>query len=116
MLGFQSSSQVRTLVVKENIMVAQVLEIHVDPESETGKQLAEAGERPVRLVSGARKFRLVSDEDVAAREDPFANYNPERAAAAWRASFGVWKGMDTESLKAELKEQRGQDSIGRPGQ
>lgn len=105
-------------------MVAQPIEIEIDPESETGKLLAQADERPLRLVSAGQRFRIESDaeeagdqatEDAASPDDLFAGIDRERAAAVWRASFGVWKDMDTEALKAELKEQRRQDSIGRPG-
>ena len=109
-------------------MVAQPLEIHIDPESETGRQLAEAKGRPIRLVVGdGARYRVEPDTDEGVRSggrlarldaddlnDPFGDYDAERAAAVWRASFGVWKGMDIEALKAELREQRGQDSPGRP--
>ncbi len=105
-------------------MVAQPLEIHVDPESETGKLLEQAGERPLRLVSGGREYRVEAvpgkgersmDGQGAERKDPFANSDLERSAAAWRATFGILKGIDIEALKADLKEQRGQDTPGRPG-
>lgn len=106
-------------------MVAQPLEIHVDPESETGKLLAQAKVRPLRLVSGGESYRVEADvgeeepsgvEAATEREDPFANYDPERAAAAWRAfaEANVFEGVDTEALKAELREMRGQDTPGRP--
>lgn len=102
------------------------MEIHVDPESETGKLLAQARERPLRLVSGGASYRVEAVagqeeppvvEAVAEREDPFANYDPERAKAAWRAfaEAKVFEGVDTEALKAELREMRGQDTPGRPG-
>jgi len=98
-------------------MAAQPLEIHVDPESETGKLLAQARERSIHIVSDGRRFRLVPEESTADDVDPFAGYDPERAAAAWRAlaDANIFEGVDTEVLKAELREMRGQDSIGRPG-
>ena len=109
-------------------MVAQPLEIqeiHVDPESETGRLLAQARERPLRLVSGGKQYLLEAEADhpaeanvePAGREDPFTNYDPERARAAWRAfvEANVFEGVDTEALKAELREMRGQDTPGRPG-
>ena len=103
---------------------AQVVEIEIDPESEAGKKLAAAGDRKIVLVSGGHRFPVVSesaegpDASEATRPEavvPVESHDPERAAAAWRASFGVWRGMDLETLKAELREQRGQDSVGRPG-
>jgi len=107
-------------------MVAQPQEIYIDPESETGRQLREAKGRPIRLVSGGEQYRVEAigggDEPPAAdavpeREDPFANYDPERARAAWMAlaEANIFEGVDTEALKAELLEMRGQDTPGRPG-
>jgi len=107
-------------------MVAQRTEIHVDPESEVGKLLAQARERPLWLVSGGIRFRVEPDvaeapgpveSDSNEPEDPFANYDPERAKAAWRAlaDANIFEGVDTEALKAELREMRGQDTPGRPG-
>ena len=107
-------------------MVAQLVEIHVDPESETGKLLAQANERPLRVIVGGQAYRvetLASDADApesdvpTERDDPFANYDPEQAKAAWRsfAEARVFEGVDTEALKAELREMRGQDTPGRPG-
>lgn len=97
-------------------MVAQPIEIEIDPESETGRLLALARRRPVHLTSGSEKFHLVHDEGDAVREDPFANYDPERAVAALRtlANANIFEGIDIEELKRDLKEQRGQHSIGRP--
>ena len=97
-------------------MVAQPIEFVIDPVSETGKLLAHARKRPLRLTSGGQQFRLIHDANVGVREDPFAYYDPERAAAAWRATFGTLKGIDVEAFKAEMREQRGQDTPGRPGE
>jgi len=98
-------------------MVAQLLEIHIDPESETGKLLAQAKERPLRLVIGGQHYRV--DHDATAEtgpDDRSAEHGNERSAAAWRATFGILKGIDLEAFKAEMKEQRGQDTPGRPGE
>lgn len=40
-------------------------------------------------------------------DDPFAGYDPEKALAAMRGMFGMLKGVDIESLKAELNIERG---------
>lgn len=39
-------------------MIAEPVEIYVDPESETGKLLAQAKGRPLRLVSGGESYRV----------------------------------------------------------
>lgn len=107
-------------------MAADPLEIHIDPESETGRLLERARERPIRLVIGPARYRVEAEDGrtteagagrPADSADPFATYDPERAAAAWRAfaDANVFEGVDTEALKAELREQRGQDTPGRPG-
>jgi len=98
-------------------MLAQLREIEVDPNSELGKLLALARRRPLRLVVGDTSYRVhyepSLDDD---RDDPVAQRDNERSAAAWRASFGILKGIDLEAFKAEMKEQRGQDTPGRPGE
>jgi hypothetical protein len=94
-------------------MIAEPIEIEIEDDSETGRLLARADERPLRLVRGGTRYRVVR-ESVDDSDDPLANYDPERAAAAWRASFGTLSGIDIEELKRDLKKQRGQDSVGRP--
>lgn len=126
-------------------MIAEPVEIYVDPESETGKLLAQAKGRPLRLVSGGESYRVEAvvaeegrlasggetkraaeeiepvtiepiTEEVSDANDPWANYDPERARAAVRAlaDANIFAGVDLEELKRELKEQRGQHSVGRP--
>lgn len=91
-------------------MVARTRVIHIEPDSELGRVLDEADESEVVLEKGGRRFRLVHQDSPIDVD--------ERAARAWAAlerSFGILKGIDRERLKAELREQRGQDSQGRPG-
>lgn len=91
-------------------MVAEPKVIPVDPESELGHILDEAAAGDVILDKAGMRFRLIRQAD-----DPFANYDPERALAAFERAAGIFDGMDIEELKAELRAQRSQDSIGRPG-
>ncbi len=43
---------------------------------------AEAARRPAEIVLSGRRYRLVPVEDGQATEDPFKDYDPERARAA----------------------------------
>ncbi|HEY7033531.1 MAG TPA: hypothetical protein VH482_19500 [Thermomicrobiales bacterium] len=90
-------------------MTAALKTITVDPDSEVARVLAQAAEAPILIETRGARFRIVRED-----EDPFANYDPERARAAAERAFGTLKGVDVEKLLAELKEQRAQDSQGRP--
>ena len=91
-------------------MVAKTKVIPVEPESELGRILDEAAAGNVILEKAGVRFRL-----VRATDDPFASYDPERALAAFERAAGLFDGMDDEELKEDLRAQRSQDSIGRPG-
>jgi hypothetical protein len=90
-------------------MAAEIKTIIVQPGSELAEVRDEATEGPVRLVKNGRRFRLVQEES-----DLFANYDPDRVRAALRRSFGVLRGVDIDELLRDLKDQREQDSSGRP--
>ena len=92
-------------------MAAEPKVIEVEPGSELDSIMEEATKVTVILEGKGRRFRLVREE-VA---DPMARYDPERARAALKRVAGMFAGIDTAALKAELREQRGQDSQGRPG-
>jgi hypothetical protein len=62
--------------------------------------LDDASREPVILVRG--------------EDDLFAGADPERARRALRESVGALAGVDVAALKEELREQRSQDSHGRP--
>jgi hypothetical protein len=46
--------------------------------------------------------------------DIWADYDPEKAREGLRKSAGALKGVDIEALKRDIRDQRGQDSQGRP--
>lgn len=83
--------------------------ITVEPDSEVARVLEQAAEAPILVESRGTRYRVVREGG-----DPFANYDPERARAAAERAFGSLKGIDVEAFLAELKEQRAQDSQGRP--
>ncbi len=89
-------------------MTDEPLLIEVDPASELARALAQAETTKVMLEHDGVAYRLVRDDD------PYAGYDPARVQAALDGAFGLLKGADTESLKRELREQRAQDSAGRP--
>ena len=91
-------------------MVAEPKVIPVEPGSELAGIIDQAMERPIVLERNGRRFRLVRDD-----EDPFANYDPERALRGFAEAAGLLSGLDIEAFKAELRAQRRQDSKGRPG-
>ncbi len=52
--------------------------------------------------------------DALDQRDLFDDYDPDAARAALNRVFGIFKGIDTEALKADLRAQREQDTPGRP--
>jgi hypothetical protein len=97
-------------------MSAQPQPYKVDPDSELGHRLREAAQHPVILETEGVRFRVVREADGSQTiDDPWANYDPEKAIAAIHASAGALKGVDVEQLLKDIYEERGQDSTGRPG-
>jgi hypothetical protein len=92
-------------------MATEPKTIIVEPGSELADVVDQAANGPVVLEKNGQRFRLTRDTD-----DPMANYDPERTREALRRSFGTLRGVDAEELKRYLREQRGQDSIGRPAE
>jgi hypothetical protein len=91
-------------------MATELKTIIVQPGSELAEVVDEAADGPVRLVKDGQRFRLVREENGL-----FADYDPDRVREALRRSFGVLRGVDIDELQRDLKEQREQDSSGRPG-
>ena len=90
-------------------MVAERV-IHIEPGSEIDRALSESDERPVVLEWHGRRLRIVRDST-----DLMANYDPQRVLKALRESAGaISPEVDTAALIEELRQQRSQDSEGRP--
>lgn len=85
---------------RTDALAKETLTISIDPDSELARALAEA-EAPVVLDSAGVRYTVE-------REDIFANYDPRAALRALRRSRGMFQGIDTESLLADLAEQRSQ--------
>jgi hypothetical protein len=96
--------------MEESVQMASAPKtITVEPDSEVAQVLDQATEAPILIESRGTRFRVVREG-----EDPFANYDPERVRSALDRMFGTLKGIDVDAFLAELREQRGQDSKGRP--
>jgi hypothetical protein len=74
--------------------------------------VAKRGEKVVVEKDGVL-FRLEAEE-APQKPDIWANYDPEKVREGLRKSAGALKGVDIEELKRDIREQRGQDSTGRP--
>jgi hypothetical protein len=57
---------------------------------------------------------IMSFNQKERKQDIWANYDPEKAIDGIRKSKGALKGVDRDTLQKEIREQRGQDSKGRP--
>jgi hypothetical protein len=57
---------------------------------------------------------IMSFNQKEKRQDIWANYDPKKAIEGIRKSRGALKGLDRDTLQIEIREQRGQDSKGRP--
>lgn len=90
-------------------MANKPLTITIDPECELGQALAAVDEAALVLERSGTRFRVTREHDAL-----WAGYDSERARRALRESAGALAGVDVAVLKRELREQRSQDSSGRP--
>jgi len=51
---------------------------------------------------------------MSTKQDIWATYDPDKAREGLRKSAGALKGVDTEALKRDIRDQREQNSHGRP--
>jgi hypothetical protein len=90
-------------------MATELKTIIVQPGSELAEVVDQAAEAPILLEKNGQRYRLTREPS-----EPLAGYDPERTREALRQSFGTLRGVDVEELKRDLRDQREQDSIGRP--
>jgi hypothetical protein len=57
---------------------------------------------------------IMSVNQKEPRQDIWAHYDPKKAIEGIRKSAGALQGVDRDTLQREIREQRGQDSKGRP--
>ncbi len=70
--------------------------VHVDPESDLGHLLDEAGKASVFLEKNGVVYRLSPELSSGDEKD----YDPDAALAGMRAAGGSWADVDTEHFKA----------------
>jgi hypothetical protein len=90
-------------------MAIDVKTLTVPPESDVARPLQDAVETQATIESRGVRYRV-----IRAVDDPFAGYDAEGVREALRQSAGAFAGLDVEAFKAEIREQRAQDSQGRP--
>jgi hypothetical protein len=90
-------------------MTKEPLMLTIDPESELGRALAAVDDAPLVLERSGARFRVTREVDAL-----WADFDPQRTRRALRQSAGALAGVDVTALKRELREQRNQDSHGRP--
>ena len=83
--------------------------IHVEPGGETERLLKLVGDEPISVESGGVRYRIERE-----KQDLFKDYDPARVLAALRKGIGLYEGVNIEEFKREIREQRTQDSPGRP--
>lgn len=91
------------------VATKEPITIQVEPESELARLVAQAETEPVVLEKDGVRYRIMRDPDAF-----WAGYDPEAVRAAFAGIRGLLSRDEAEALKAELREQRGQDSEGRP--
>lgn len=89
-------------------------------ERELARRLtrAAADNRPAEVEIAGNRYRLVpvDDDDIQTTDEPNAHYDPQKMREAIHAAAGTMKGVNREELLADLRAERGQDSIGRPAE
>ncbi len=94
-------------------------QMNQDIERELARRLtrARADNMPAEVEIAGNRYRLVPvDDDIQTTDEPNDNYDPQKMRAAIHAAAGTMKGVNREELLADLRAERGQDSIGRPAE
>jgi hypothetical protein len=87
-------------------------------ERELARRLnrAQVENRPAEVEIAGNRYRLVPVDDIQTTNDPAKNYDPQKMRAAIHAAAGTMKGVNRDELLADLRAERGQESIGRPAE
>ncbi len=82
----------------------------LDPQ--TQRLIREAGQGRLRLTVVEEDGRQIAEVLPVGASEPsnlWTDYDPQAARQAWQASAGTLRGIDVESLLADLKFEREQD-------
>ena len=92
--------------------------MNTEIERELARRLdvAQAENKPAEVVIAGNRYRLVPVDDIQTTDEPNANYDPQKMREAIHAAAGTMKGVNRDELFADLRAERGQDSIGRPAE
>ncbi len=77
---------------------------------------ARAENKPAEVEIAGERYRLVPVDDIQMTDKPSADYDPQKMRDAIHAAAGTMKGVNRDELLADLRAERGQDSIGRPAE
>ncbi len=97
----------------------QQSQMNQDIERELARRIttAEAENKPAVVEIAGNLYRLVPvDDDIQMTDEPNAHYDPQKMREAIHAAAGTMKGVNRDELLADLRAERGQDSIGRPAE
>ncbi len=83
--------------------------LRVEPTSELNELLDAVDSAPVTLLRSGVRYRLAREDEAL-----FVNYDPVRERAALQAAAGSLKGFNVKEFLEQIREERDQDSIGRP--
>jgi len=89
--------------------------VPIDKNSELGKVLSEAqlAGQPVVLEVNGHAYRF-TPQARSIQDDPWKDYDPQRARTALAESAGALQAVDREQLLRDIYDARSQDSHGRP--
>jgi hypothetical protein len=73
----------------------------------------QSGKQAILIERQGELFR-VEKEQLHGQPDIWAGYSADRVLAGFRKSAGGFRGLDRDTFLADMKEQREQDSRGRP--
>lgn len=96
----------------------QQSQINQDIERELARRLdrAKHENKPAEVMIAGNRYRLVPVDDVQTTDEPSTTYDPQKMREAIHAAAGTMKGVNRDELLADLRAERGQDSIGRPAE
>lgn len=90
------------------------MEHEIERELARRLDMAKNENKPAEVVIAGNRYRLVPVDDIHTTDEPSTAYDPRKMRAAIHAAAGAMKGVNRDELFADLRAERGQDSIGRP--
>lgn len=93
-------------------------QMNTEIEQELARRLdsAKHENKPAEVMIAGNLYRLVPVDDIHTTDEPSTTYDPQKMREAIHAAAGTMKGVDRDELFADLRAERGQDSIGRPAE